>query len=305
MILIALTIRINISSVNLPNEKISLPGETTIIDDWEDTIIPVDTITTEGNPLVNLPFENGVVIKEFMTYKNAYIAIGEDKNIPFMQMIYVEGNQITEKGIPYLFNDGVGKIVDVTLNDYYISATIENGESTYTQDFIEQDDKFIPLFVKQIQYNYNKNISIIPTYLVIHETGNTSVGADANAHYRYWNNNDTANASTHFVVDNKEIYQMLALDQSAWHVGDNRGYSNITNVNSIGIEIAVNADGDYDIARQNSIDLTINIMKSLNMDISQLKRHYDASGKNCPEIMLRHPELWIDFVAQVEQGLSS
>lgn len=161
----------------------------------------------------------------------------------------------------------------------------------------------VPIIKKQLTMNYSQGVVITPQYIVIHETANTRPGADANAHYRYWSTNPNANASTHFVVDDKEIYQMLELNQMGWHVGDNKGYSNITNRNSIGIEVAVNSDGDFNDARQNAIALTIKIMKELNMSIEQLKRHHDASGKYCPTNMLNHNELWIDFVYQVSKGL--
>ncbi len=261
------------------------------------------TTTEEQNPLLNLTFDSGVSIDDYIRLDNAYVAIGEKNHYPYMQMIYVENNQIIKKGLPYVFTDSVGKITNIKTNGYFITTTVENETSIYTQDFIEYNDEFIPFYKKQIQYNYNEGITIEPEYLVIHETANTAVGADANAHYRYWNNNPTAYASTHFVVDSNEIYQMLELNQSAWHVGDNDGHSDITNLNSIGIEVAVNADGDFSAARQNAINLTINIMNTLDMDISQLKRHYDASGKYCPTNMLQEPELWTDFVNQVEDGL--
>jgi N-acetylmuramoyl-L-alanine amidase CwlA len=45
-------------------------------------------------------------------------------------------------------------------------------------------------------------------------------------------------------------------------------------------------------------------MKALDMDISQLKRHHDASGKYCPTNMLQQPALWQDFVNQVQVGLN-
>jgi hypothetical protein len=195
-------------------------------------------------------------------------------------------------------------IVDIEKHSYYISSTIIENDEKFTQEYITYNNRFIPFYKRQIQHNYNKSLTIKPQYIVIHETANTSIGADANAHYRYWNRDPNANASTHFVVDNKQIYQMLELNQSAWHVGDNKGYSNITNLNSIGIEVAVNADGDFAVARQNAIDLTINLMKALDMDISQLKRHHDASGKYCPTNMLQQPALWQDFVNQVQVGLN-
>jgi N-acetylmuramoyl-L-alanine amidase CwlA len=182
-------------------------------------------------------------------------------------------------------------------------------QNSSTEEVVKIDNSVtstsIPVYKKLININYSKGVIIEPEYLVIHETANTKVGADANAHYRYWSTNPTANASTHFVVDSTQIYQMLELNQMAWHVGDNRGYSDITNKNSIGIEIAVNADGDYEMARQNAINLSIKIMKDLKMDISQLKTHNDASGKNCPTIMLANRPLLDDFYEQVAKGLES
>ncbi len=249
-------------------------------------------------------YDEKIDVSNLINYRNSYIAIGNNDNIPFIQKITLEDNKLIH-GTPYEFTDSNGTIVDVTINDYYINTVYEEDGKLYSQDFIEDSGNFIPFFKKQINYNYNKNLTIKPKYIVIHETANTGIGADADAHYRYWNRGPEAQASTHFVVDNTQIYQMLELNQSAWHVGDNKNHSDITNVNSIGIEVAVNADGNFQVARQNAIDLTINIMKALGMDISQLKRHYDASGKYCPTNMLQEPELWNDFVNQVSNGLAS
>ena len=171
------------------------------------------------------------------------------------------------------------------------------------EEVVETTALSVPLIKEQITMNYSVGEVIKPKYLVIHETANTRAGADANAHYRYWSTNPNANASTHFVVDSNQIYQMLELNQMGWHVGDNKGYSDITNRNSIGMEIAVNSDGDFSKARQNAIELTIKIMKELNMTIDQLKRHHDASGKYCPTNMLNNDALWTDFVAQVKAAL--
>ncbi|QVK17049.1 N-acetylmuramoyl-L-alanine amidase [Mycoplasmatota bacterium] len=295
IILTILTIQITLKTNSTLVEKASssnISQETT-----ENTI-------TEAVWIDNITFDAGIKINEIMPYKSDYIAIGQEDNTPFMQLIHVENDEVINKGFPYLFTEGTGEVVDITIHDYFITTTIDNNDSIITQDFIEYNDHFIPFYKKQIQYNYDKDLTINPKYLVIHETANTGIGADADAHYRYWNSNPTANASTHFVVDSTQIYQMLELNQAAWHVGDNHNHSDITNLNSIGIEVAVNEDGDFSEARQNAIELTIHLMKTLNMDISQLKRHYDASGKNCPTNMLQQPELWNDFVQQVEQALN-
>lgn len=151
-----------------------------------------------------------------------------------------------------------------------------------------------------ISKNYTKDVTIIPQFIVIHETDNIATGANADAHYMYWNKNDNANSSVHFVVDDKKIIQLLELNQKAWHVGDNKGYSNITNNNSIGIEICVNADGDYTKARQNAIELVKYLLKVLGLSADKVVRHKDASGKYCPRKMLDNPKLWTDFKTQIQ-----
>lgn len=97
---------------------------------------------------------------------------------------------------------------------------------------------------------------------------------------------------------------MLELNEMAWHVGDNKGYSNIVNSNSIGLEICVNEDGNYMVAREYAIQVAIKVMNELNMSIDQLVTHNDASGKNDPVIMFTN-NLWDDFVYQVSLGLNN
>lgn len=148
---------------------------------------------------------------------------------------------------------------------------------------------------KFISKNYSKGVTIKPQYIVIHETDNTKAGANADAHYTYWNTNDNAKSSAHFVVDDKKIIQLLPLDARAWHVGDNKGHSNITNDNAIGVEICVNSDGDYITARQNAIELVRHLLKVTGLSPDRVVRHYDSSGKWCPRNMLNNPGLWTDF----------
>lgn len=151
-----------------------------------------------------------------------------------------------------------------------------------------------------ISKNYKKNDTIVPEYIVIHETDNWNVGANAAAHQNWWDNDPYARSSVHFVVDDKETIQLLELDKHAFHVGDNRGFSNIENYNSIGIEICVNQDGNYEVARKRAILLTKYLIKELNLDSSTVVRHKDASNKDCPATMIKYPELWDDFVTRVD-----
>lgn len=156
---------------------------------------------------------------------------------------------------------------------------------------------------KLISMNYSKGVIIKPKYIVIHNTSNASKGANAEAHYKYWSTNSNANSSAHFVVDDHSIIQLLELNQRAWHVGDNKGYSDITNSTSIGIEICENSDGDYNKAEENAKDLVAHLLKTLGMSIDCVKMHKDASGKYCPHIILDRGT-WGNFIQGVKDRLN-
>lgn len=153
---------------------------------------------------------------------------------------------------------------------------------------------FMKLIKKHINLNYSKSIKIVAKYIVIHETDNERPGADANAHFNYWNTNSKAKTSVHFVVDDKIAIQLLEINERAWHVGDNRNFSDISNDNSIGIEICVNSDGVFSKAYANCIELVKEILKEVNIPLDRVVRHYDASGKNCPRKIIATGK-WGDF----------
>lgn len=151
---------------------------------------------------------------------------------------------------------------------------------------------------KLIKYNFNKG-SNYPRYLVIHDTANTSNGANANAHYNYFNGGNRS-ASAHIFVDDSNIIQTVEFTDTAWHCGDGRGKNGIYNSNSIGIEICVNSDGSYDRAVQNTIELVKYLMRELGIPYDRVVRHYDASGKNCPQSMSFNSwEKWNWFKSQL------
>lgn len=155
---------------------------------------------------------------------------------------------------------------------------------------------------KQIRNNYTDG-RYAKKYIIIHETDNTRAGADAMAHFSYWDKNPRARASTTFVVDDKEQVQMMDLLDKPWAIGviygNPRNVTDADNNNSINIEICVNSDGDYMKARQNCIDLVKYLMQVTGIPASNVIRHYDACKKWCPRTMMNHPELWDDFKAQI------
>lgn len=148
---------------------------------------------------------------------------------------------------------------------------------------------------KQIAYNRVVRTGEI-RYIVIHDTGNKSNGADADAHFNYFNGGNR-NSSADFFVDDKKILQVNDYKKFyTWQVGDGKGKYGITNQNSIGVEICINADGDYDKAFNNAVELTRYLMGALGIPAERVVRHFDASRKNCPVSMSENNwEKWEKF----------
>lgn len=122
--------------------------------------------------------------------------------------------------------------------------------------------------------------ALTPTFITIHETANTSLGANAEMHARYVKNPTTA-ASWHFTVDSgTTIYQHLPLNENGWHAGDGRNGTG--NRQSIGIEICVNRDGDFEKAKQNAAILVRQLMDQFSISIENVVAHQRWSGKRCP-----------------------
>lgn len=155
--------------------------------------------------------------------------------------------------------------------------------------------------MKQIKYNTTPRKQE-PTYIVIHTTGNPRAGADAEAHYNYWNSGKVGQ-SADFVVDDKQALQINDYNKNyTWHCGDGGGKYGITNSNSIGIEICINEDGDFDKAVANAIKLVKDL--KLKTGITQVVRHYDASRKICPaEFAANNWAKWYSFLAATKEAV--
>lgn len=144
-----------------------------------------------------------------------------------------------------------------------------------------KDIKGIPFSIDQIPRNtaeYKATFAMQPKYLVIHNTGNTNKGADANANNQYMKKDDYI--LWHFTVDENCIIQGHSFYRSAFHAGDGaRGKGNAT---GIGIEIAEN--GDVEKAVYNAFHLMQELEKLFpGIDI---KPHQFFSGKYCPRWIL-------------------
>ena len=135
------------------------------------------------------------------------------------------------------------------------------------------------------------------TYITIHETGNYAGGANAAAHASWLKGHDAAGKkiSYHYTVDDHSIYQHLPDDESAYHAGD--GGSGPGNATSIGIEICVNADGNFTQAKANAAALVRLLMECHGIPLANVVQHNHWNGKDCPKTIRATAGAWEAFLA--------
>lgn len=151
--------------------------------------------------------------------------------------------------------------------------------------------------------------------IIIHWTANEDVGAGAFANRNYFNTNDRG-ASAHYVVDGQEIVQCIPNIEVAHHAGDNRralglplrkkllkgNLGDNPNDYTIGIEMCVNADSSWVKTYQNTITLVRMLLKKHELNVTQVYRHYDITGKDCPKMFVDRPENWQLFRYHLHEG---
>lgn len=138
-------------------------------------------------------------------------------------------------------------------------------------------------------------------YLVFHYTANNGDTATGNANYF---KNVNRKASAHYFVDETDIVQVVEDKNTSWHCGDTQKYTNggaslkgiVKNVNSIGIEMCSDKiNGSYVITeatQANAIELGKLLMAKYNIPIERVVRHYDVTGKICPQPFVNDVNQW-------------
>lgn len=157
---------------------------------------------------------------------------------------------------------------------------------------------------RQIAHNHSLRRHAIE-YIVIHDTGNTAKGADAEAHFRYFNSQNRNSSADIFVDDHAVWYVNDYTRFYTWHSGDGKGKYGIANQNSIGIELCINQDADKEKALDNLVIVVQRLMKELNIPVGRVVRHYDASRKCCPKSMAENGwSKWKEFQTKIKGGMS-
>lgn len=150
-------------------------------------------------------------------------------------------------------------------------------------------------------YNYSSRSGKPIKYIVLHYTGNKGDTAKNNA--VYFNGGDR-NASAHYFVDDNEIIQVVEDNNAAWSVGDGNGAYEITNKNSISIEMCCNSNGVVSEKTElKALELTKSLQSKYNISNSNVVRHYDASRKICPNWSQNDWSRWVNFKNKLNEKL--
>ena len=140
-------------------------------------------------------------------------------------------------------------------------------------------------------------------YIVVHFTANNGDTAYGNTNYF----KSYRGASAHYFVDENGIYQSVEDKNIAWHCGAKKyKHSTCRNSNSLGVELCSRKDskGNYyfmDKTVDNAIELVKMLMAKYNVPIANVIRHYDVTGKNCPEPFVRDIKSWQNFKDRLEE----
>jgi N-acetylmuramoyl-L-alanine amidase len=148
--------------------------------------------------------------------------------------------------------------------------------------------------------------------LVIHWTANTNKSANALANRNYFNTT-TVSASAHYVIDDRQIIRCIPDSEVAYHCGANKytalgtglreGTAYSPNYFTVGIEMCVNQDGDWNKTYQNTVEFSAKFLVDNKLTIDNLYRHYDITGKLCPKMMIDEKE-WKKFKDAVQMKIN-
>ena len=129
--------------------------------------------------------------------------------------------------------------------------------------------------------------------IVIHYVSNPGTTAQQNRDYYA---NPSSEVSSHFVIGLKgEIIQCIPLHEKS-------SASNHRNKDTISIEVChPDESGKFtDASYQSLVKLTAWLCDICDLDSSEIIRHYDITGKQCPLFFVTHEDKWKQFLRDVK-----
>ena len=134
--------------------------------------------------------------------------------------------------------------------------------------------------------------------VVIHYVGNPGTTAHANRNYfeSLSSGKEGIYASSHFIVGLEgEVIQCVPLTEIAYA-------SNTRNGDTVSVEVChPDETGEFSpVTYDRTVELTAWLCRAFELDPeTDVIRHYDVTGKECPRYYVEHPEAWDGFRADV------
>lgn len=135
-----------------------------------------------------------------------------------------------------------------------------------------------------IGINYTRGIFIKPKYIVIHDISDKRF-TTMREYRNYIAREKEAKESMHYLVGARNVIKLLEDDWRGWHVGD-KPSKYVTNSNSISIAMFISGSRDINRTLKNVVTLVNKLRNIYEISVDNVKRHYDVTGKRCPEILI-------------------
>ena len=138
--------------------------------------------------------------------------------------------------------------------------------------------------------------------IVVHYTANPGTSAENNrSYFEGLRDSQSTYASSHYIIGiDGEIIQCVPLTEQAYA-------SNERNKDTVSVECChPDETGEFSKETYDAlVHLTAWLMGEYDLDIDDVIRHYDVSGKNCPKYYVEHPDEWDDFKTDVEKYIDT
>lgn len=138
--------------------------------------------------------------------------------------------------------------------------------------------------------------------IVIHYTGNPGTTAMQNRNYfEGLAESKETKASSHYIIGLAgEIIQCIPLNEISYA-------SNHRNVDTISIECCIDNDaGKFNEKTYDAlVELTAWLVGKYELEIDDVIRHHDVTGKICPKYFVEHESAWEDFKLDVEKYIDT
>lgn len=211
-----------------------------------------------------------------------------DYVMTFLETIYSESRDymfMYDGTLAYLNRDLIVNIEDDLADTLYTYKT----RPEVSQNVL--DERVYPGYVMPNEDNV--------LWIVVHDTGLSTVGVNAERlAQNQWNSayiGAERDASWTYTVDDFGIYQSYEDTVTLWHATDGRSQGG-GNLNGIGIEMCVNADGNFEACFLNDARLIGHLLKEYNLGMLNMKQHFDFYiQKNCPQ-KIRDNDRWFEFL---------